>query len=102
LSIAAGKQAWHDSVPLAWEKEVARFFTALGAFDAYLASSAPLHAPAEQIFQGPVADALTHVGQLATRRTLTGAAVRGENYFRAEIIIGRVGPEQAAPRREFD
>ncbi len=102
LSIAAGKQEWHDSAPLVWEKQVDRFFTALGAFDAYLASGAPLHAAAEKIFQGPIADALTHVGQLATRRTLAGAPVRGENYFRADIIIGRVGPEQAAPRREFD
>ncbi len=102
LSIATGKQEWHDSAPLVWEKGVDRFFTALGAIDAYLASGAPLHAAAEKIFQGPIADALTHVGQLATRRTLAGAPVRGENYFRADIIIGRVGPEQSAPRREFD
>ncbi len=102
LSIAAGKQEWHDSTPLVWEKQVDSFFTALGAFDAYLASGAPLHAAAEKIFQGPIADALTHVGQLAARRTLAGAPVRGENYFRADIIIGSVGPEQSAPRREFD
>lgn len=102
LSLAAGKQAWHTSAPLSWDGGVARFFTALEAFDAYLASDAALHAPPEKLFQGPIADALTHVGQIATRRRLAGAPVRGENYFLADITTGRVGSEQAAPRREFD
>jgi hypothetical protein len=102
LSIARGTQAWHDAKPLPWEEEVRRFFTALGAFDAYLASDASLGAEPEKLFQGPIADALTHVGQIATRRALAGAPVRGENYFRAEIVAGRVALEQAAPKREFD
>lgn len=102
LSLAKGKQEWHDAAPLPWEQGVQRFFTALEAFDAYLASEAPLHAPVEGLFQGPIADALTHVGQIATRRRLAGAPVRGENYFVADIVAGRVGPEQSAPRREFD
>jgi hypothetical protein len=102
LSLAAGTREWHNTSPRAWEEEVTRFFTALGAFDAYLASSAPLHAPAEKLFQGPIADALTHVGQLATRRRLAGAPIRGENYFLADIVAGYVGPEQSPPRREFD
>lgn len=102
LSIAEGRQAWRDSAPLPWEQEVQRFFAALAALDGYLASGAPLHASPEKIFQGPIADALTHVGQIATRRRLAGAPVRGENYLRADIAIGRVGPDQAAPRREFD
>jgi hypothetical protein len=100
LSMAEGREAWPRSAPRAWESEVERFFAALGAFDAYLASSAPLAAPATRLFQGPIADALTHVGQLATRRRLAGAPVRGENYFVADIEIGRVGLEQAPPRRE--
>jgi hypothetical protein len=102
LSIARGKEGWFDSKPGPWEQDAERFFRALHAFDAYLASDAPLHAPAERLFQGPVADALTHVGQIATRRRLAGAPVRGENYFRADIVAGRVGPEQSAPRREFE
>ncbi len=102
LSIARGQQAWRDSAPLPWDEEVARFHAALGAFDEYLASDQPLGAPAEQLFQGPVADALTHVGQIALLRRLAAAPVRGENYFRAEITAGRVGPEQAPPRRELD
>ena len=102
LSIAQGKRGWHDSAPLPWEQEVSRFFAALAAFDAYLASGAPLRASSEKLFQGPIADALTHVGQIATLRRLAGAPVRGENYFLADIVAGRVGPEQSAPRREFD
>lgn len=102
LSIAKGKQEWHDSIPLEWDREVARFFAALERFDTYLASEAPISASPEQIFQGPLADALTHVGQLTMLRRLSGAVMRSENYFRAEIVSGRVGAEQAAPRREFD
>jgi len=101
LSLARGAQAWRDSPPLEWDAGIARFFTALGAFDAFLASGQPLAASAEGLFQGPVADALTHVGQLTMLRRLAGAPVRGENYFKAAIETGRVGPDQAAPRREF-
>jgi hypothetical protein len=102
VSIAKGKQEWHDSTPLEWDREVDRFFETLGLFDAYLASDAPLAASAEQIFQGPIADALTHVGQLAMLRRLSGTVMRSENYFRADIVAGRVGAQQTAPRREFD
>jgi len=102
LSIVKGKQEWHDSTPLEWDRETARFFEVLGRFDAYLASDAPLAAPAEQIFQGPIADALTHIGQLTMLRRLAGATMKSENYFRADIASGRVGNEQSQPRREFE
>lgn len=102
LSIAQGKQRWHVSAPLPWDAEIRRFFTALEAFEAYLASDNPLHEPAEKLFQGPVADALTHVGQIAMLRRLAGVPVRGENYHQAHIVTGRVGADQAAPVREFD
>ena len=102
LTIAKGKQEWHDSTPLDWDLEVARFFETLGRFDAYLASDAPLANSAEQIFQAPIADALTHVGQLTLLRRLSGAAMRSENYFRADIQTGRVGDQQTPPKREFD
>ncbi len=102
LAIAKGEPRWHDSPPLPWEQEVARFFEALRRFDAYLASSEPLAAPPEKLFQGPIADALTHVGQISMLRRLAGMPLRGENYFLTEIVAGRVGPEQASPRREFE
>ena len=102
LSVANGKETWHNSAPLDWDREVRRFFTALAALDAYLASDALLKETVERLFQGPIADALTHVGQIAMLRRMSGAAIRGENYHRAEIIVGCVGPGQAAPSREFD
>ena len=102
LSMASGEAAWRDSQPLAWNAEVERFFAAVKKFDDFLASSEPLRAPLEGIFQGPVADALTHVGQIAMLRRLAGAPMKGENYFKADIAVGRVGAEQTAPRREFE
>jgi hypothetical protein len=101
LAMAVGKPAWHNSQPLAWADEERRFFAALGAFDAYLASDVPLHAPIEKLFQGPVADALTHVGQLAMLRRLSGAPTRGENFYVAAIVAGQVGAEQPAAVRPF-
>ena len=102
LSLARGRQIWVDSMPLAWDLEVARFHATIQRFDEYLASEEPLSAPPEKLFQGPVADALTHVGQLAMLRRLAGVNMKSENYFQADIIAGRVGSEQAAARREFD
>jgi len=101
LSIVAGKQVWQDSRPLLWEKEVERFFASLKKFDEYLASGAELHEGPAALFQGPIADSLTHIGQIAMLRRMAGCPVKGENYHKAEIVAGRVGAEQSAPRREF-
>ncbi|HEX6037884.1 hypothetical protein [Longimicrobium sp.] len=102
LWMARGEHRWRDDEPGSWERQVARFFDGLAAFDAYLASDAPLGWSPERLFQGPVADALTHVGQLCMLRRLAGAPVRGENYAKADITAGRVGPARAASRVEFD
>jgi hypothetical protein len=101
LSIVKGKQAWHDSEPQAWPQEIERFFKTLQAFDDFLASDAPMTVPAEKLFQAPIADALTHTGQIAMLRRMAGCPMRGENYFRAEIVVGCVGKDQVAPGREF-
>jgi hypothetical protein len=101
LSIAMGNRTWHDSKPLAWEKEVERFFAALKTFDEYLASSETVHTTPEKLLQGPVADALTHVGQLAMLRRIGGEPMKSESYYEAEIAVGRVGAEQTKPKREF-
>jgi hypothetical protein len=102
LSMAKGENAWKDAVPREWDSEVDRFFEALERFDAHLASEAPLASPAEGLFQAPIADALTHVGQIAMLRRLAGAPIKGENYLKADIVAGRVGADQAPPRAEFD
>lgn len=101
LSSVQGQERWHSSPPQPWREETARFFAALEAFDAYLASDAPLHASADALFQGPIADALTHVGQIALMRRLADAPVRAENYYVAKVSVGAVSAEQAAPVYEF-
>jgi len=102
LSLAKGAQKWQNSDPVPWDKGSERFFASLQAFDAYLASDAPLGCPAEKLLQAPLADALTHIGQISMLRRLAGAPVRGENYFKAEIVAGSAGAEQTAPKLEFD
>jgi len=102
LSQVQGAEGWHDSTPLEWDREAERFFAALQRFDAYLASDAPLAVTPERLFQGAIADSLTHVGQIAILRRLAGAKIKSENYSRADIVAGRVGHEQTAPKREFD
>ena len=93
---------WKSAEPLPWEKETDRFFAALKRFDDYLASAEPLHAPAEKLLQAPLADALTHIGQIAMLRRMAGGPVKAENYLVADIVIGRVGPAQTPPKQQFD
>jgi hypothetical protein len=102
LSIARGAEAWKDGTLEGWDSQVDRFFAALERLDAFLASDEALACPPERLFQGPIADALTHVGQLTLLRRIEGSPVRGENYRLAEITTGRVGRDQPAPVREFD
>ncbi len=101
LSIARGKEAWTKADTRTWDREVERFFAALQEFDQYLASAEPLAVSPQQLFQAPIADALTHVGQLAMLRGLAGIPIRGENYFKAGIATGKVGPDQSTPVYEF-
>lgn len=102
LSIANGQERWNNSAPLDWDAGVARFFASLEAFDRRLASHEPPAVSPALLFQGPIADALTHTGQIAMLRRMANQPVRGENYFRAHIEIGRAGAAQAAAVREFD
>jgi hypothetical protein len=101
LSIAQGQQKWHDTKAALWDGEVERFFTTMKALDDMLVSDAALQADPERLFQGPIADALTHVGQLCMLRRMAGSPIHGENYFVAEVQAGRVGPVQSSPKREF-
>ena len=102
LSIAEGNQRWTETLSADWDEQVARFFASVAAFDAFLGSEGDLAEPTSKLFQGPVADALTHVGQIAMLRRLAGSAVRGENYHKADVRTGRVGRDQPPARYEFD
>src|SRR5262245_23049174 len=102
VRMAEGEYLWRPEGTRDWDTELHRFFDGLAALDRALASDTPIGHSPEMIIQGPLADALTHVGQLAMLRGAAGAPVRPESYARAKIIIGRVGLEQAPPGREFD
>jgi hypothetical protein len=102
LLLAKGAPKWHSSDPLPWDQGSSRFFAALQALDAYLATDAPLGCTPERLFQAPIADALTHVGQISLLRRLASAPVRAENYYNAEIVTGQAGPDQRPPKLEFD
>jgi len=101
LSIAKGKETWHNSSPGNWNSEVDRFFACLNSLEDFLSSDRQLGCDPERLFQGPVADSLSHIGQIAMMRRLSGSAMKGEDYSRAEIVSGRVGQEQKKPDREF-
>src|ERR1700721_314006 len=101
LSISRGEETWHSSKPLPWAEEKERFFAALEAFDGLLASEEPINAPIERLFQGPVADALTHTGQIAMMRRLAGFKKLDEDFYRAEVAVGQVGVKQPAAVMQY-
>lgn len=101
VTLAQGDYVWKAEGRGDWNAEVERFFAGLAALDAVLAAEGPFTGSVEQLIQGPLADALTHVGQLTMLRGMAGSPVRPESYARADIVAGRVGPDQAPPGREF-
>lgn len=102
VSMAGGGKEWKAAGGDDWTSEVDRFFNGLAALDASLAADGPFAGSLDKMIQGPLADALTHVGQLAMLRGMAGAPVRPESYARADIVAGRVGRDQAPPGFEFD
>jgi hypothetical protein len=106
LRLAHGEYSWKAEGTSDWNTEATRFFSNLAALDQALAGEAPIGGsvdrPVEKLVQGPLADALTHVGQLAMLRGMAGVPVRPESYARADIVIGRTGMDQAAASAEFD
>lgn len=101
LTLCEGEGKWVGIVPPDWSAGVSRFYASLDALDAYLASEAPVKAEIPRLLAGPIADALTHVGQLAILRRMTGSPTIGENYFAADIVTGRVGIDQSPAVRPF-
>ena len=102
VSMTRGDSIWKAEGGDDWNVEVGRFFAGLAAFDDALARGHLAEGAGEKLIQGPLADALTHVGQLAMLRGMAGVPVRPESYARADIAVGRVGADQAPPGREFD
>ena len=93
LHLVKGELVYLTSAPLPWNEEVGRFFSVVKKLDSYLASEAPLACPVERLVQGPVGDALTHVGQIVMLRRMAGSPIRSEAYFTAEIVAGGISEE---------
>lgn len=102
LTMAKGKTEWNTTVPKKWEDEVERFFASVKDFDDYISSHDLAEGAAEKLFQGPIADAIQHTGQINMLRRLADSPIRGESYARAKIKAGRVGKDQSQDRFEFD
>jgi hypothetical protein len=88
------------------EEEVRRFHEVLNELAAHLRSGTSLiDVELEQLLQGPLADAMTHAGQLAMLRRLSGSPVPPEDFVFAEVSAGNLGPHQpmpAAPDADWD
>jgi hypothetical protein len=89
LNHCKGNSKYNHSTPTDWQSEVERFYTSLKMLDSHLSSQEPINASLERLFQGPIADALTHVGQLALLRRMAGLPIQGENFFSADIQAGQ-------------
>lgn len=101
ISIANGHEQWKASPHLGWDEERARFFRLLGSFDEVVSRVELPAGMAERLFQGPIADALTHTGQIAMLRRLAGCKMKGENYFLARVEAGKTSASQPIPEKTF-
>jgi hypothetical protein len=89
---------WHHHPSLDWKGEIALVHETLQGIDTFLASDADVAGERlERLLQGPLSDAMTHVGQLAMLRRMAGSPLHAENFFKADIKAGQVGEEQPAP-----
>ena len=81
-----------------FEREVERFHATLAALHADLVDDG-LQATItdEQFLQGPLADVMTHAGQLAMLRRLAGAPIPSENFIHANIFTDNVSQQQPPP-----
>ena len=93
LHLLKGEMVYLTSTPLPWKDELTRFFSAVKNLDSYLASEASLACPVEKLVQGPIGDALTHVGQIVMLRRMAGNPIRPAAYFTAEIVAGEINEE---------
>jgi hypothetical protein len=89
---------WRPALLPTFDEEVARLHETLADLSRLIgAGPAPGHVSPEQLLQGPLADAMTHVGQLAMLRRLAGSPVAPENFVVAKVDAGNLGLNQPPP-----
>jgi hypothetical protein len=97
LGLVTTPRALLETLPTL-DEEMRRFHALLEALAARLAEEFefPIEL-AERLLQGPLADAMTHAGQLAMLRRLAGCPVPPEDFFLAHVSAENVGPAQSLP-----
>lgn len=74
--------------PLEWKGEVRRYRQSLIDLDSILQGDTVDPSGVESALHGPIADALTHIGQLALLRRLAGLALPPQRYLSADVRAG--------------
>jgi hypothetical protein len=78
---------------------IAHFHEVLTDVARHIELGTPLHGITPEILlQGPFSDAMTHAGQLALLRRLSGSPVPPENFIFADITPENLSPNQPQPR----
>ena len=80
-----------------WDEEVDHFYEILSKLDKSLLEKKPREVSEEQLLQGPLSDAMAHIGQLLMLRRLAGSPLPSENFIYADIRKGSLGPDQPEP-----
>jgi hypothetical protein len=91
-------ETFDAGVPTDWNGDLSAVHQTLEDLAAHLTNGTPLGAVTEaQLLQGPFADAMTHIGQLAMLRRFFGAPVRPEDFILAAISADNLSQEQPEP-----
>lgn len=91
-NVVRGVRERPEEASLVWDQALRRFYQLLRDLDDAVVAAAGREFPLEMLLQGPVADALTHVGQLTMLRRMAGAPVQTESYMKARIQAGVFEP----------
>jgi hypothetical protein len=102
LTELKGESDWHERPPTNWETDVARFYDSLKKLDGYAAAGHPTKTDLMRLFQGPMVGCFVYIGRIDMLRRRHGSPVKREIFFEADIVIGRVGPQQTPPRMELE
>ncbi len=88
--------SWRAHTLPGFDDEIARFHQGLETLTQAIETTSLGRVTPGQLLQGPLADAMTHAGQLAMLRRLAGSPIPPENFIVAQIDADNVGPDQPA------
>ena len=80
-----------------WDEEREAFYYILSKLDESFQEKIPNQVTLEQLLQGPLSDTMAHIGQLLLLRRMVGSPIAAENFLKADIQKGVLGPNQPEP-----